>query len=421
VVERLTATYLIESRYPLEQAAAALAGEQSSGTFRPVPGETAALLARFGARVEAVIDQGEVAAPALPGSRPPATDPQARPRRGLATISWPLENTGPSLPAVWSTVLGNLFELHHFSAARLLDIRFPAAFAEAYRGPGFGIAGTRRLTGITEAPILGTIIKPSVGLSPEQTASLAADLGAAGLDFIKDDELTADPPHAPFVQRFDAVMTALDRQADRTGRRVMYAANITGELDAMFRYLDMIARRGGTCAMVVLNAVGLPAVAALRARAAVAIHGHRAGWGLYGRSPDIGMDYAAYQKFWRIAGVDHLHVNGLRNKFCEDDASVIRSARTCLTPLFDRPGAAFTVMPVFSSAQSADQVADTYAAIGTTDLIYCCGGGIMAHPHGPAAGVASLREAWTAARAGIAADEYARDRPALAAALEAFR
>jgi len=133
------------------------------------------------------------------------------------------------------------------------------------------------------------------------------------------------------------------------------------------------------------------------------------------------MDYAACQKFWRIAGVDHLHVNGLRNKFCEDDASVIRSARTCLTPLFDQPGPAFTVMPVFSSAQSADQVADTYAAIGTTDLIYCCGGGIMAHPHGPTAGVESLREGWSAARAGIAADEYARDRPALAAALEAFR
>jgi ribulose-bisphosphate carboxylase large chain len=133
----------------------------------------------------------------------------------------------------------------------------------------------------------------------------------------------------------------------------------------------------------------------------------------------LGWSYVAWQKIWRLAGADHMHVNGIANKFCESDESVISSARTCLTPLFeDKPCLA---MPVFSSGQSAKQAAATFRAIGSTDLMFVAGGGIMAHPDGPAAGLSSLREAWDAAIAGIDANDYARTHPALARALEAYR
>jgi ribulose-bisphosphate carboxylase large chain len=200
----------------------------------------------------------------------------------------------------------------------------------------------------------------------------------------------------------------------------MYAANITGDMDAMRRQLDIIEKRGGSCAMLVLNSVGLSGVIEVRRHSNVAIHGHRAGWGMFSRSPDIGMSYTAYQKFWRLAGVDHLHVNGLSNKFCEPDESVIASARACLTPMSDRPGRGDTVMPVFSSGQSAVQAGETFARLGTDDLIYCCGGGIMAHPDGVEAGVRSLRQAWDAAAANIPAVEYAKSHPELEAALASF-
>ena len=113
-----------------------------------------------------------------------------------------------------------------------------------------------------------------------------------------------------------------------------------------------------------------------------------------------------------------MHVNGLRNKFSEPDDSVIASARAVLSPLF--PGHPMPCMPVFSSGQSASQVADTYAALGSVDLIYAAGGGIMAHPDGPAGGVASLREAWEAALSGTDLAAYAKTHPALAKALERY-
>jgi ribulose-bisphosphate carboxylase large chain len=169
--------------------------------------------------------------------------------------------------------------------------------------------------------------------------------------------------------------------------------------------------------MASLNSVGLVGVVELARFSELPIHAHRNGWGYLSRHPLLGWSYIAWQKIWRLAGADHMHVNGLANKFAEPDESVVVSARACLTPLFDHKPC--LVMPVFSSGQSARQAPGTYEALRSTDLIVTAGGGIVAHPDGPAAGVAGLRDAWDAAVAGIPLADHAREHPALARALEA--
>lgn len=412
---RFEAVYEIETAYGLEEAAAAMAGEQSSGTFLPVPGETPELKARAAAQVVELVDLGEVAGPSLPGAGR-AAGPH---RRARVVLSWPLANIGPSLPNLLATVAGNLFELKYFSGLRLLDLRLPEEFARAYAGPGFGVAGTRALTGVEGRPLIGTIIKPSVGLSADETAAMVAQLCAAGIDFIKDDELQADGPACPFADRARAVMAVINAHAERTGKKVMFAFNLTGEVDEMRARHDLVAALGGTCVMVSLNSVGLSGLTALRRHARLPIHAHRNGWGALSRHPALGFDYVAWAKLWRVAGVDHMHVNGIRNKFCEGDASVIASARSMLQPMFaEKP---CTVMPVFSSGQSAAQAHDTWAALGSVDLIHAAGGGIMAHPMGPAGGVESMQVAWQAAVAGVPLAQAARENRALAAALGLFQ
>lgn len=422
MTERIYTKYWIETPFPVAMAADVMAGEQSSGTFTRLANETDELRAAHGARVESIVELDDVADPSLPIRPLPAhMRGSARFRRAEVTLSWPLANLGPSLPNLLATVAGNLFELREFSGLRLLDLTLPPPFADAYRGPQFGISGTRELVGVASGPLIGTIIKPSVGLSPTQTAGLVRELVEAGIDFIKDDELQANGPHNPLTERVDAVMRVINEHAERSGKKAMYAFNITGEIDEMRRHHDYVVAAGGSCVMATLNAVGLPGVAALRSHSEVPIHGHRAGWGLFSRSPHIGISYVAYQKLWRLAGVDHLHVNGLRNKFSEPDDSVIASARECQTPMFTAPKPGCTVMPVFSSAQSAEQAADTYAALGNTDLIYCCGGGIFAHPGGVAGGITSLRQAWEAATLGVPLDVHAERHPELAQAIRTFR
>jgi ribulose-bisphosphate carboxylase large chain len=413
-VERIEADYLIETADDVSTAVEVMAGEQSSGTFVPVPGETPELKARAGARVERLVVVGEASQPSLPGARTLHGSPIVR---AETTLSWPIANIGPSLPNLLSTVAGNLFELKAFSGMRLLDIRLPFAFARSYPGPKFSIDGTRRLAGVWERPLIGTIVKPSVGLDPAQTAGMVDVLCAAEIDFIKDDELQADGPACRFDERVKAVMPVIERHADRLGRKVMYAFNLTGNLDEMRRRHDLVKALGGTCVMASLNSVGLVGMIELVRHTDLPIHAHRNGWGYLSRHPMLGWSYVAWQKIWRLVGVDHLHVNGLSNKFCESDESVIASAQQCLTPLFtSKPCLA---MPVFSSGQTVRQPRGTYAAIRSTDLIHAAGGGLLSHPDGIGAGVRSLRLAWDAAVSGQPLEAYSRNHRELAHALEA--
>lgn len=408
--ERIYATYWLETGDDPRRAADTIAGEQSSGTFVALPTETPELKARSGARVERLEILDTVDAPHLAGGLR-----SNRYTRCALELSWPIENFGPSLPNLMSTIAGNLFELRQVSGLRLTGLKLPPSFAAAYPGPAFGIEGTRRLSGVTHGPLIGTIIKPSVGLSPAETAQQVRELVEGGIDFIKDDELQSDGSHCPFDERVKAVMRVVNEHADRTGKKVMVAFNLTGDLDQMRRRHDLVLEQGGTCVMAVLNSVGLVGLHELRRHAQLPIHAHRAGWGYLTRSEGLGWDYAPWQMLWRLAGADHMHVNGLRNKFSESDDSVIASARAVLAPVM--PAAPMTAMPVFSSGQTGLQAADTYAAIGRADLIHTAGGGIFGHPQGVAAGVEALREAWVAAIEGVPLERHAERHPSLRAAL----
>ncbi|MBB5390059.1 MULTISPECIES: ribulose-bisphosphate carboxylase large subunit family protein [unclassified Herbaspirillum] len=414
--KEFTARYFVESTVPIPKAAEIIAGEQSSGTFLSLPGETEELKQRSRARVTHVAMLPPAMEPSLRSAHAERNGHQGVFHRGEIEIAFPCANVGANLPSLLATVAGNLFELGEITGLRILDIDMPDDYAARFPGPRFGIEGTRAFAGVHGRPIVGTIIKPSIGLSPEQTAEMVDALCAAGIDFIKDDELLSDPDYASFDARLQAVMPVLKRHADRLGRMPMYAINISGSIEELRQRHDAVLAAGGTCVMVSANWVGFAGVEHLRRHTQLPIHGHRNGWGAFTRFPHLGFSFTAYQKLWRLAGVDHLHVNGLRGKFWEPDDSVIASARQCLAGFAGtRP-----LMPVFSSGQWAGQAPDLYRLLQSTDLMHLAGGGIIGHPQGIAAGVASMKEGWEAAVSGVSLEQYAQTRPALKAALAYF-
>jgi len=411
-MERITATYYIETPLAVETAAAVLAGEQSSGTFIAVPGETEELKQRFAARVEEVTLLETVTTPALPG----VTSASGTYNRALLKVSWSMENFGYNLPVLVSTLQGNLYELRQFTGLKLMDIELPASYAQHYKGPAFGIDGCRTLTNVQKRPLIGTIIKPSIGLTPQQTADMVTTLVGAGIDFIKDDELLSSSANSLFNDRVDAVMQVINKHADATGKKVMYAFNISGDIDDMLQRYEKIVCSGGTCAMISINSVGLSAVKKICDQRLLAIHAHRNGWGMLTRHPLLGIDFKAYQKLWRLAGVDQLHVNGIQNKFWESDDSVVASINACLQPMYDHK----TVLPVVSSGQWGGQAPETYRRTQTVDLLYMAGGGIMAHPMGAAAGVIALQQAWQAAVDGLSIEQAAAQYAEFARSVKQF-
>ena len=413
---RIEADYLIETAIDPVQAAEIMAGEQSSGTFRSVPAETPELKLRAAARIEQLEALEPVMTPTLPGAMQPK-DKQIW-QRALVTLSWPLDNIGPSLPNLITTIAGNLFELQPLSGIRLLDLRLPTAFAERYAGPKFGMQGTRAFAGVPERPLIGTIIKPSVGLSADATGALVADLCAGGIDFIKDDELQADGPACPFEDRVKSTMRAVNAAADKTGKKAMVAFNLTGETDEMRWRHDLVRDCGGTCVMVNLTGVGMSGMIDIGRHTELPIHAHRAGWGALTRDPLLGWSYPAWSKLWRLAGADHMHVNGFDNKFTESNESVAASVASLKDPLFGN--SPMCAVPVFSSGQTVRQAAATLNAAGSPDVLVTAGGGIIAHPDGVTEGVKAMRQAYDAAMQGVDVDVYAKEYHELTAALAAF-
>lgn len=238
MTELFRARYRIGSYLPLEKAAAVLAGEQSSGTFTQVPGETAELKEKHAARVAGVTPIDDLTE-RLPGAWNP--DGAPKPRFGVVDIDFPVDNVGASLTSLLNTVAGNLFELREFAALKLIDLDVPQPVLENYPGPTAGIDGTRqRIAPEHKGAVVGTIVKPSVGLPLPELAALVRELAGAGLDFIKDDELNANPPYAPLAERVRTVMPEIERAADVTGKKTMYAFNISDDIDVMLRNVELV-------------------------------------------------------------------------------------------------------------------------------------------------------------------------------------
>jgi ribulose-bisphosphate carboxylase large chain len=358
------------------------------------------------------------------GRRSPSLPSRTHPEKVHAArvvVEWPMENIGTDLATLQTTVAGNLFELQELFACRVLDLQLPAEFIAAHPGPAFGVPGTRRLIGDVAGVMIGTIVKPNVGLSEEQFRSVVRELAHASIDLIKDDELMTDPGYLPLKRRV-AVATEEIRAAEQvTGHPTMYAFNITGDLAGLRRRHDLVVEAGGRCVMLNVPVMGLPALAWLREFAEVPIHGHRAGLAGAMRSPALGLSYRVWQQLARLAGADHLHASGLGSKFYETDDEVTANVRSLLEPLGDTLGP----VPTLSSGQNVTTAAPTYAAMRSTDLLMLAGGGVAAHPDGPAAGVRSLRDAWTAAIDGVPlqrAAQLAADTgdPALLHAVQKF-
>jgi 3-oxoisoapionate-4-phosphate decarboxylase len=409
-------TYRIETAGDPEALARKIASDQSTGTFVPLPGETSELKARVAARVVAMRELTPTDVPSFPEARPEGL---AAYRRAEADIDFPLDAVGTDLAALITIAIGGVYSIKGLSGIRIVGLNLPPAYGEAHPGPQFGTPGTRRLTGVHGRPIIGSIVKPALGLRPHETAALVKELVEADVDFIKDDEKLMSPAYSSLADRVAAIMPIVLDHEQKTGKKVMYAFNISGDdPEQMLRDHDTVAEAGGNAAVICINAVGFGGLKFLRKRSRLALHAHRAGWDILTRHPGLGMDFSVYQQFWRLLGVDQFQINGIRVKYWEPDDSFVRSFAAVTTPLFSPADCA---LPVVGSGQWGGQAPDTYARTGrTTDLLYLCGGGVVSHPGGPAAGVRAVRQSWEATVAGVPLEVYAREHQELAQSLAKF-
>jgi ribulose 1,5-bisphosphate carboxylase large subunit-like protein len=409
-------TYRIETAGDVVALAAKIASDQSTGTFVAVPGETPELKARVAAEVVALRYLEPTTKPSFPDQNTSGKTVYAR---AEADIEFPLEAVGTDLAALTTIAIGGVYSIKGFSGIRIVGLLLPEEFAGVHPGPQFGVAGSRALTGVQERPIIGSIVKPALGLRPNENAELVRELVEADVDFIKDDEKLMSPAYSPLAERVKTIMPIILDHEQKTGKKVMYAFGIShADPETMVRNHDLVADAGGNAAVININSIGYGGLAYLRKRSRLALHAHRNGWDILTRHPGLGMDFSVYQQFWRLLGIDQFQINGIGAKYWEPDDSFVRSFEAITTPLFSPDDCP---LPVVCSGQWGGQAPETFRRTGRTqDLLHLCGGGIVSHPGGPAAGVRAVRQAWAAAVADIPLDEYARTHQELAQSIAKF-
>ena len=382
----------------LRTVAAAVAAESSIGTWTEVAAMDAGIRQRLAPTVELIGDTWvDIAYPL------------------------PLFESG-SLPQLLSSVAGNVFGMNDLAGLRLEDVRLPHAYVQTFPGPALGMGGIRERLGVTGRPLIGTIIKPKVGLGPDAHAAVAEQAWRGGCDIVKDDENLTDQAFNRFDERIQTTLSALRRAEDRTGERKAYLANVTAETEEMVRRARLVAASGGIAVMVDVLTVGWAAVQTLRAetgRLGLALHAHRAGHAAFTRDPRHGVSMLVLARLARLAGVDLLHIGtgvGKMHGSADEVRTLADALRTQQAPW----GATASVMPVSSGGLHPLHAPALVANLGV-DFLMQAGGGVHGHPDGTEAGARALRAAVEAAADGRPLDVAAARSPELRRAQEVWR
>ncbi len=391
---------------PIDEAAAAVAAESSTGTWTEVDDLDSGLAHELRARVYR-IDGAD------------------------CYIAYPLELfEAGSIPNILSSVVGNVFGFKAVAGLRLLDMRVPETLVDSFPGPAFGIAGVRDKLGVHGRALTGSTIKPKLGLSPREHAERAYETLRGGIDTIKDDENLNSQAWSPFDERVARTLDLVRRAEEETGERKGYWANVTaGDTSEMLRRVDAVAREGGRFVMVDFLTAGFAATASVRRetqRLGLALHAHRAMHAVIDRHPAHGVDFLVIAKWARLMGVDHLHIGTGVGKL-EGSLAEMAERRRMMTldyapagggTRFDQPwGTLRPVVPVASGGLHPGHVPQLDAVFGI-DAFFLFGGGVHGHPGGSRSGAMAARAAVEAVAASRSLDQAARSSRELREALE---
>jgi ribulose-bisphosphate carboxylase large chain len=321
-----------------------------------------------------------------------------------------------NLPNILSSVAGNVFGLRALKNLRLNDIDLPQKLIRSFKGPKYGIEGIRKLLRVYGRPLVGTIIKPKLGLKTKDHAEVAYEAWVGGCDIVKDDENLSSQEFNPFEDRLAKTLESRDRAEEETGEKKVYMVNITAETKEMLKRAESVVNHGGEYVMIDILTCGFAALQTLREQDFnLVIHAHRAGHAAFTRNPKHGISMQIIAKAARIIGVDQLHVGTVVGKMSETREEVAENCEALKTEMSGLK----TVLPVASGGLHPGLVLPLIHILGK-DFVIQAGGGIHGHRDGTVAGAKAMRQAVDATMEGVSLSEYAKTHRELKAALETW-
>ena len=332
-----------------------------------------------------------------------------------------------NVPQILSSIAGNIFGMKILKNLRLVDIHFPKVIVDSFHGPAIGEKRIRKLLKVKNRPLLGTIVKPKIGLDEKQHANVAYEAWSGGLDIVKDDENLSSMSFNHFDKRVIETLKMRAQAEKETGERKIYMPNITAELDEMIRRAHFVKDHSGEYIMVDILTVGWSALQTIRNMdLGLVIHAHRAGHAALTRNHTHGISMLTVAKLARLIGVDQLHIGTVVGKM-EGEAAEVTEIEEEMHSQFIPEGKTHwlnqywynlkPVFPVCSGGLHPGHLPELIKLMGK-DIIAQFGGGCHGHPDGTFAGAKAIRQALDATLKKKKLDVYAKENPELGRALE---
>jgi len=394
---------------------------------------------------------------------------------------WIMFDTGGNVQNILTFIAGNIFGMSNLKECKLLDVWFPPQMLVQYDGPSYTLDDMRKYLGFYDRPVLGTIIKPKIGLTSTEYAELCYDFWVGGGDFVKNDEPQADQTFCPYEKMVDSVRMAMDKAERETGKNKVHSFNVSApDYETMLKradYIKSVMKPGSYAYLIDGITAGWMAVQTLRREYPdVFIHFHRAGHGAFTRRENpIGYSVPVLTKFARLAGASGIHTGTAGvGKMAGDPTEDIGAAKQALkiksdgefftqvwteipetdTDVIDivkredlfwnmpvrewagirkLKGLGMEVLeeqtlwrvmkktaPIISGGLNPVLLPDFLDTIGNIDFITTMGGGVHSHPMGTSAGATAVLQAYEAWQNNIPLDVYAQNKEELRVAIEFY-
>lgn len=388
-------TFYLESSGEFKRSAEAVAAESSVGTWTDTEGLSKDLFEKYSAKVFDIKKTSKSS--------------------GEIKVAYPIELfETDNIPQLLADVAGNVFGMREIKNLRVRDIVIPEIYARANKGPAFGMQGIRDLLEIYDRPLLGTIIKPKVGLSTKDHVRIAYEAWIGGVDIVKDDENLTDQDFNPFYDRVSQTLDARRKAEEKTGQRKLYCPNISSRMGEMYARAKFIREMGGRAAMIDIITVGFSGVQFIRdQQIGLILHGHRAMHAAFTHSDLHGISMLVIAKLARLAGIDQLHTGTVVGKMEGTESEVTKINDSLRSNWYNiKP-----TMPIASGGLHPGLIPELIDILGR-DLIMNFGGGVHGHPQGVRAGAIAARQALDSVLEGVPIDNYAQNHKELKAALD---
>ncbi|MCK4552778.1 type III ribulose-bisphosphate carboxylase [Candidatus Pacearchaeota archaeon] len=331
-----------------------------------------------------------------------------------------------NVPNILSSIAGNIMGMKAVRSIRLEDVSFPKSILKSFSGPKYGIESIRKMMKIKTRPLVGTIIKPKLGLNEEEHAQSAYESWKGGCDIVKDDENLASQKFNSFEKRLSKTLEMADKAEKETGEKKAYLVNVTAETKEMIKRAQLVEKQGGKYVMIDILTSGWAALQTLReANFKMAIHAHRAMHAAFTRNPEHGISMMVIADFARLIGVDQIHIGTgigkLEGKIKEikeiKEDIEMKKVKATKKRLEQKWENIKPVLGVSSGGLHPGHIPFLIKNLGK-DLVIQAGGGIHGHKFGTEAGAIAMRQAVDAVLKKKSLKEYAKTHVELEEALK---